>query len=73
MSALTLARRRTAAGAPLAHDSGYPEEVLRSAWNPEIERAGRAIRELDRAPAARTPNGAPTAWFEGLFEEPASR
>ena len=68
-----LARRPTAAGAPLAHDSGYPEEVLRSAWNPEIERAGRAIRELDRAPAARTPNGAPTAWFEGLFEEPASR
>ena len=72
MSALTLARRRTAAGAPLAHDSGYPEEVLRSAWNPEIERAGRAIRELRRAPAAGAPSAPPTAWFEGLLEEIAS-
>jgi hypothetical protein len=56
----------------LAHDREYPEEVLRSAWNPDLESAGRARAHPRRAAAARTPCAPPPAWVEGLLEEIAS-
>ncbi|MCU0936326.1 MAG: hypothetical protein MUF66_09710 [Gammaproteobacteria bacterium] len=49
-------------------DDCYPEEVLRSAWNPDLEQAGR-LHLPPRGGNERWPGPPPTAWVEGLLEE----
>lgn len=57
--------------APQFDDAIYPEEVLRSAWNPDIEQAGR-LHLPARGGAEHWPGVPPVAWVEGLLEEIAS-
>lgn len=56
---------------PHLDDALYPEEVLRSAWNPDLEQAGR-LHLPPREGAERWPGRPPIAWVEGLLEEIAS-
>jgi hypothetical protein len=52
-------------------DALYPEEVLRSAWNPDLEQA-RRLRLPSRGGTDHSPGLPPVAWVEGLLEEIAS-
>ena len=46
----------------------YPEEVLRSAWNPDLEEVGR-LHAPPRPARERWLPPPPSAWADGVLED----